>query len=207
MSYAALALTPFASPITGLLARDPHGRVAERILCIAQIVTGASTAQAALSEIQADANRAQQFQCAISAAQIELEQLAEPVSLALEQSAHGALLVPHSVRWPKAEHAAQRLATHLVCRRTGLYAASLLLALGLHAALLIWQAQVSIAWIALGLLGSLEGGLIVALVGRGRKKPSQAPDAIALGYGDPHASSARHDTQSLTIVRLLERYF
>jgi hypothetical protein len=75
---------------------------------------------------------------------------------------------------------AQRLAAQLVCRRTGLYAVSLLLALAIHVALLIWQAQVSIAWIALGLLGSLEGGLIVALAGRCRKKPGQAPEAIGL---------------------------
>lgn len=78
----ALALAQFAPMIAGLFGGPKAEDVAQKVVGIAQAVTGQSAPNAALAAIQADPNIALQFQKAVLDQQYEIQKLAQEVELA-----------------------------------------------------------------------------------------------------------------------------
>ncbi|UUX38893.1 hypothetical protein NTJ56_08845 [Burkholderia contaminans] len=78
----AMALAQFAPMIAGWLGGSKAENVAQKVVGVAQAVTGTSTPDAALAAIQADPNLAMQFQMKIVESQVELAQIAADVTKA-----------------------------------------------------------------------------------------------------------------------------
>jgi len=70
-----MALASFAPQIIGLLAGQKAGDIADKVVGIAQVVTGTAAPDAALKAIQADPARAVEFQRAIAEKEIELAKI------------------------------------------------------------------------------------------------------------------------------------
>jgi len=77
-----MALAQFAPMIAGWLGGSKAENVAQKVVGVAQAVTGASTPDAALAAIQADPNLAMQFQTKVVESQVELAQIAADVEKA-----------------------------------------------------------------------------------------------------------------------------
>jgi hypothetical protein len=78
----ALALAQFAPMIAGLFGGSKAEDVAQKVVGIAQAVTGQSAPNAALASIQSDPNIALQFQKAVLDQQYEIQKLSQDVQLA-----------------------------------------------------------------------------------------------------------------------------
>jgi hypothetical protein len=78
----ALALAQFAPMIAGLFGGSKAEDVAQKVVGIAQAVTGQSAPNAALAAIQADPNLALQFQKAVLDQQYEIQKLSQELQLA-----------------------------------------------------------------------------------------------------------------------------
>ncbi|KVD81935.1 hypothetical protein WS62_23555 [Burkholderia sp. ABCPW 14] len=78
----AMALAQFAPMIAGWLGGSSAANVAQKVVGVAQAVTGTSAPDAALAAIQADPNLAMQFQTKIVESQVEMAQIAADVTKA-----------------------------------------------------------------------------------------------------------------------------
>ncbi|AOJ10331.1 hypothetical protein [Burkholderia mayonis] len=78
----AMALAQFAPMIAGWLGGSSAANVAQKVVGVAQAVTGTSAPDAALAAIQADPSLAMQFQTKIVESQVEMAQIAADVTKA-----------------------------------------------------------------------------------------------------------------------------
>lgn len=78
----AMALAQFAPMIAGWLGGSKAENVAQKVVGVAQAVTGQSAPDAALAAIQSDPNLAMQFQKAVLDQQVELAKLAQEGAIA-----------------------------------------------------------------------------------------------------------------------------
>ncbi|WP_175992360.1 3TM-type holin [Burkholderia vietnamiensis] len=102
----AMALAQFAPMIAGWLGGSKAENVAQKVVGVAQAVTGTATPDAALAAIQADPNLAMQFQTKVVESQVELAQIAadvEKAQLASDQANTAAINQTMQVE-AKADH-------------------------------------------------------------------------------------------------------
>ncbi|MCG1055049.1 hypothetical protein KQH49_08820 [Mycetohabitans sp. B5] len=157
-----LALAQFAPQIAQWIGGSRAEEIAQKVVTIAQTVTGTSTPEQALSSIQANPELAYRFQESIVESQVELQRIAAEL-----EKAH----ITANIETAKANAADRANARQMALTaqdRTPrilayLYTTALFLVIGAHFWLLF--TRVPIEPLALGLLGNIEGVLIAMVLG------------------------------------------
>ncbi|WP_338911887.1 hypothetical protein [Mycetohabitans rhizoxinica] len=157
-----LALAQFAPQIARWIGGSRAEQVAQKVVTIAQTVTGTSTPEQALAAIQANPELAYRFQESIVESQVELQRIAAEL-----EKAH----ITTSIETAKANAAdranARQMALtaqdHTPRNLAYLYTGALFLVIGAHFSLLFFKIEVQP--LAFGVLGNIEGVLISMVLG------------------------------------------
>ncbi|MEJ2768117.1 hypothetical protein [Mycetohabitans sp. B46] len=157
-----LALAQFAPQIAQLIGGSRAEQVAQKVVTIAQTVTGTSTPEQALAAIQANPELAYRFQESIVESQVELQRIAVEL-----EKAH----ITANIETAKANAADRANARQMALTaqdRTPynlayLYTGALFLVIGAHFWLLF--SRIPVEPLAFGVLGNIEGVLIAMVLG------------------------------------------
>ena len=157
-----LALAQFAPQIAQWIGGSRAEQVAQKVVTIAQTVTGTSTPEQALAAIQANPELAYRFQESIVESQVELQRIAAE----LEKAHITANIETAKVNAADRANARQRALTaqdRIPCNLAYLYTGALFLVIGAHFWLLF--CRIPIEPLAFGVLGNIEGVLISMVLG------------------------------------------
>ncbi|MCF7697644.1 hypothetical protein KPG66_16890, partial [Mycetohabitans sp. B2] len=157
-----LALAQFAPQIAQWIGGSRAEQVAQKVVTIAQTVTGTGTPEQALAAIQANPELAYRFQESIVESQVELQRIAAE----LEKTRIMANI--ETAKANAADRASARQRTLTAQDRTPrnlayLYTSALFLMIGAHFWLLF--CRIPIEPLTFGVLGNIEGVLIAMVLG------------------------------------------
>ncbi|CBW77427.1 unnamed protein product (plasmid) [Mycetohabitans rhizoxinica HKI 454] len=157
-----LALAQFAPQIAQWIGGSRAEQVAQKVVTIAQTVTGTSTPEQALAAIQANPELAYRFQESIVESQVELQRIAAEL-----EKAHITANI-ETAKVNAADRANARQMALTVEDRTPrnlayLYTGALFLVIGAHFWLLF--SRITVEPLAFGVLGNIEGVLISMVLG------------------------------------------
>ena len=157
-----MALLQFAPQIARWIGGNKSEQIAQKVVDIAQTITGASTPEQALAAIQSNPDLAYRFQEAIVESQVELQRIAAEL-----EKAHIAAAIDLA-KTDAADRANARQMSLTMDDSTPrnlayIYTAGLFCLIGGHFWLLI--SKVPIDPIAFGVLGNIEGVLIAMVLG------------------------------------------
>ncbi|MCG1040967.1 MULTISPECIES: hypothetical protein [Burkholderiaceae] len=157
-----LALAQFAPQIAQWIGGSRAEQVAQKVVTIAQTVTGTSTPEQALAAIQANPELAYRFQESIVESQVELQRIAAE----LEKAHITANIETAKVNAADRANARQMALTaedHTPSNLAYLYTGALFLVIGAHFWLLF--TRITVEPLAFGVLGNIEGVLISMVLG------------------------------------------
>ncbi|WP_338927565.1 hypothetical protein IHE33_15775 (plasmid) [Mycetohabitans endofungorum] len=157
-----LALAQFAPQIAQWIGGSRAEQVAQKVVTIAQTVTGTSTPEQALAAIQANPELADRFQESIVESQVELQRIAAE----LEKAPITANIETAKVNAADRANARQMALTaqdRAPSNLAYLYTGALFLVIGAHFCLLFFHIEVQKP--AFVVLGNIEGVLIAMVLG------------------------------------------
>lgn len=157
-----LALAQFAPQIAHWIGGSRAEQVAQKVVNIAQTVTGTSTPEQALAAIQANPDLAYRFQESIVESQVDLQRIAADVEKTritadVETAKTNAADRANARQMALTEH------DHTPRNLAYLYTVGLFLVIGAHFWLLF--ARIPVNPVAFGVLGNIEGVLIAMVLG------------------------------------------